>query len=809
MLLPLALMLLLRAPAPDQTVELDGAAALALRDAARGPQARGAAAHAQRRTITVVADERGLELRVRWTLHADEPGWFAGALVGGPLVVESVTLDGRPAAAAGGEPTHVIAWVDGDRELLLRARLTGDPRQREQTFALLPAAIGEAVIDEALGLRLDAVDEPVLLRHDGRTWGGAAGLRLGPRPPARTDEGAGPLAIGRIGIGLSIGDAELRGRARLRWALRRGELTRVAFTATGVGADVRVEGPEVRKVEHVGDRFEVELQSPVTTEVALELSWSAPTPAGDAKLVPPSFALEGTSRDDVSFELARDGDVDVVPTLESWQPTVATRLPSWGRDLVEGQPQAAWVRHGPSHGAQSLQLLRFVPVEAPAVVIERASFELAAAVHGQVLLNARYEVVNERASYLRVRLPARARLLAVEIGGVDVRAARDGDAVLIPMKRSLETLAGLTATPVVLSVLLDGAPWRRRDRRELQLPRVSAPIRTIDAELTLPRDVRATLDEDDDGVARILRHTWRRTDLRRARRKAGKPAGAAPAGDASGTAVYDFEDPSLEDSKAMRQAKEDQLLRKAEEAYNRNDFDGAQAAIDDLRGQGLGGENAEKLESNLMILNAPAPASPMEPEATTTSADVSISLAGKAGVLRRVKDQARARAGGLRTQNFKRKARAKQLRAAGDYAAAEHELERAIQENRSLDKLEQDESQVYDFEAEELAAELEATKTESAARAQLEHSSVQKLWSGASSLVVPGDEHGLGGPEPSIATDAFVDHAEPAPEVPANFGPRVLLPTRGGDTIRYTFDLWGPDTQHVLRVRSRRLRTSP
>ncbi|MBK8238337.1 MAG: hypothetical protein IPK74_22630 [Deltaproteobacteria bacterium] len=82
---------------------------------------------------------------------------------------------------------------------------------------------------------------------------------------------------------------------------------------------------------------------------------------------------------------------------------------------------------------------------------------------------------------------------------------------------------------------------------------------------------------------------------------------------------------------------------------------------------------------------------------------------------------------------------------------------------------------------------------------------MQKLWSGDSSLVVPGDEHGLGGAESTIATEAFVDHAEPAPEVPANFGPRVLLPIRGGDTIRYTFDLWGPDTQHVLRVRSRRL----
>ncbi len=809
-LLP-TLLLLALAPAPGRA-ELGGARYIGLREAAREPESIPARPAARSRTITLRREHGQLLLVARWQLHADEPGWFFGELAGGALVVSEVTLDGHTAAATGGAPSSVVAWVSGTHTLELVARVDGDPSHGPLPITLLPAAIGDAAIAPALGLRLSA-DDGSIVHAAGHTLGGTAALRLELAPPPEPPDDA-TLALGRVGVGLVVGDAELTGRARLQWVLRRGALERVAFTARDVGADLRVEGPFVRKVDRDGDRVVVELQSPATDRVALDLSWSAPTPKGDTAITPPSFVLDGTSRTDSSFELARDGDVDVVPTLEGWQPTIAARLPGWGRDLAAGQPAAAFVRHGETSGKQSLQLLRFVPVEAPAIVVGRANFSLAAARSGQVLLTARYEVVNERASHLRLRLPAGARLLAVEIGGLDVRTARDGDTILIPLKRSLETVAGLVATPVTVAALLPGARWRRRDRREIPLPSVEAPIRDVRARLLLPTETKATIEVREAGVIGIDRAPRPRRVRPRGPRRGF--ATSKTAAEAPGDAAAPMGAPSLADDVGVRQAQEDALLREAEEAYNDNDFDRAQDKLDELDAAGLGGDNLRKLQSNLDVVNAPP--APPEPEAVQAGAVVtSAPTAQKVGIARRVKEQARARATGLRLEARGRKEKAKKLRASGDYKAAEQEYRRAIEQSKQLDKLEQDESRTYEFEAADLEAELEATKTESAARERLESANQQRLFAppGAAAGLRRGNgvELGLGAPGLPWAPDADAWTASvPADALPlslgdgpqANFGPRVLMPLHGGEAILYAFDLWSPASQHVLRVESRK-----
>ncbi|HWB79494.1 MAG TPA: hypothetical protein VG755_31245, partial [Nannocystaceae bacterium] len=473
--LPLLLALALAPPAAG-SVELDGAHAIALRDAAKDPGGAPAGPAAITRTVRLVRTPAGTELRARWRIVAGKPGWLAGRLVSGDVLVRSVTIDGRPAAAAGDSPaTHVLVHVDREVVLELDAIVRGDVSRAPIELGLLPAVRGTVTIDGAPTWRVEASDGGAVIRSKGVAHVGAGELRIVEAPPP-SDEGDAPLAIGRVGVGVLIGEAEIRGRARAQWVLRRGELASVAFTAKHVGDDLKVEGPEVREVKREGDRVTVSLQSPQRGTVALELSWSQTTPKGDTVLTPPEIVLDGASRTEVTLALGRDGDIDVVPELDGWRGIAAQELPAWGRDLIEGAPSAVFSRHGPADPGK-LQLLRFVPVEAPPVVIQQARFSLAVAEHGRTLVQVRYEVVNERASHLRVGLPARARLLAVEVGGEEVRPGEDGAKVLVPIKRSLETVEGLLSTPVVLSYLLEDRAWQRREDRELALCTVDAPIR--------------------------------------------------------------------------------------------------------------------------------------------------------------------------------------------------------------------------------------------------------------------------------------------------------------------------------------------
>lgn len=805
------------AAAPGSSVELSGPRAMGLLEPAESGIAAGP--HASTRSVRLQRRGERLELRVRWDLDAGKPGWFAGELVRGDVRVRSVTIDGRPAATASDpSATYVAAWIDGPTTLELVADLRGDPSRGPVPLALLAATRGTASVTDEPTWRFEAPDPTTgAAIHlggsrgssptaPGITHGAPTDLQLVVRTPPFPD--ASVLAHGRVGVGLFVGDAEIRGHARLQWTLRRGELARVAFVARGVGEDFTVVGPDVREVTRTGDVVQVELQAPVASVVALEATWSQRTPPGEATVVPPVFELQDASRTDASFELGRDGDIDVVPELPGWRQVAAVQLPTWGRDLIEGTPAAAWTRHGAAEAGR-LQLLRFIPVEAPKVVIGEASFDLASADHGTTLVKARYEVLNERASHLRVTPPPSSRILAIEVAGTDARVARDGDALLVPIPRSLETMEGLVAIPVVVSLAVTDRAWKRREHRELPLPSVDAPIRAVTAKWLLPRDVRATIDVGDDGVASIARAPSpprRRRAYRAAPKRGAKSPDAAtaasddldgvtrgPSGSASGS------------STELEQAETDRLLREAQESYNRNEFDDAQERLDELRDRGLADEDAEKLQSNLDIVNAPAPA----PATATTVSGESVSVSSKpspdkAGMFRRIKDQARARGQRKVLENADRKKKAKELRAKGDYAAAEAEYKQVIEENRKLENLEQEESATIDFENDALEAELESTKTEAAARSAIDAQSSTKF---APRFDADDGELGLGAAW--VVTASALDVALAPTPTPANDGPRVLMPTRGGDTVVYSFDLWAPGSRHALVVEAKRRRPRP
>lgn len=809
----LGLGLMVSSVAPEDAAVISGARHGAMVEATRDPEVA-ASVHAASRRIEIVRGKDGrILLRARWQLDAVRAGWLAGVLVRGDVLVRSVTIDGKPAAtAADAEAIYVAAWVTRAAALELVAELRGDPSRGPVPLELLGATRGTAIVRGEPTWRIEgAAKDGATIHTGGVTHGGGSELQLGVVTPPPAD--ADTVAIGRVGIGLFVGDAEIRGRARLQWVLRRGELARVSFVARGVGEDFTVTGPEVREVVREGELVKVELQAPVTGVVALEATWSQKTPAGDAVVTPPSFELADTGRTEASFELGRDGDVDVVPTLDGWRAVAAVQLPTWGRDLIEGASSAAWTRHAPAD-AGKLQLLRFVPVEAPKVVVGEATFELASADHGMTLVKARYEVLNERASHLRVTLPPRARLLAVEIAGVDARTARDGDALLVPIPRSLETLEGLVSIPVVVSVLVEQQRWRRHERRrELPLPSIDAPIRKVGASWLLPRDVKATSDVGEHGITSVYEPPRRKRRNAKASTKYRHPR-RVESKDTQGITLYDFEDDSIDGemtapegaavSDDFRQAESDRLLREAQESYNRNEFDEAQRSIDELRDRGLDDEDADKLQSNLDIVNKPAPA-PDEPASTATSLP-GVALAGKAGVFRRIKEQARARGAKKRIENDLRKRKAKELRAKGDYKAAAAEYEAAIEESKKQSNLEQEESTAMDFEAEALEKELESTKTEEAARASIDQQTKTEL---APPLGEPG-EHGLGAAW--FATTSALDVPDaiaPPPAIPQpvpNFGPRVLMPQSGGGRVAYSFDLWAPSSRHSLVVDARRRR---
>lgn len=664
MSLPLLLALVL-APAPG-FVELERASWDAMR--ALPPAELPVPAWAASRTLTLTPVAGGLQLRARWELRSLSQGaWFSGQVLGDMpgLRLEDLRWNGKPAAVAVGSGGVTVAGkVSGRATIELQAFVPGDPLQAPLLLQVMPATRGrsEAGAPGGLVAALRVPGEAVaVLRPDAAFWSGAGALELSYVSPPAPASAATAMVVARAGIGVTVGDAELRGRARLVWELRRGSVDAVTFRIEGVGADLEVTGLGVRAVQRSGSEVRVELQEPVSGRLELDLRWSAPIgAAAESRVAFPQVVFADVFRGESALQLARDGEVEVVPEASGWTPVRAAALPGWAQGLVEGTPSAAFTASGAASG--SLTLLRFVPLEGPPVVVDVAAYTIATSREGRALIRAHYEVRNERAASLRIRPPAGFTILGVRVAGETAVIARDREgAWRVPLQRSVDTVSGLLSFPIEVALLGEARPWARRERRELALPRLDAPVAVTRVTLHLPPGYRSRLHAGDGEVVDSF---------------------TKGEGITYGLGVGE-----------VGAARADALFQGAVKRWLDNDFKGAQAELDQLRSMGASNENIARLQGNLDLISG---------------------RGGQqdAGVQRRIREQAKARAVDeqVALENLQKQAEAS--RASGDYGAAQSQYQAALEVGDRLAQLEQKESVEQQARNEALRSELKSTAEE-------------------------------------------------------------------------------------------------
>ncbi len=589
-----------------------------------------------RRDVVIAPTSGGLSVVARWQLSGPAPGWVRLVLAPSVMHVETLTFRGqRLDGQATGAGLTVHLFVDSPGELQLEGFVPGDPAQAPVGLPLAAAPVGTV---SAPGLHLrDAV------AVDGTWWTGRQQLVLGPPPPPpRTGE---TLVVAHGGLGVTLQEDALHGRARMLWEVRRGAVEQVSFRLTGAGADLEVTGVGLREWTRRGDRVVATLQAPSEGRVALEATWSRPVPRGTEASVPlPILTPEGAFRADVSLQLARDGELEVLPDLPRWEAIPRDALPTWGRDLVHGTPTAAYVAASARPG--QLGLLRYEPVEAPAVVVDIAAHTLAASREGRVLGRSLYQVRNERASHLRVALPEGSRLLGVRVGREVATPVSDGTpGVLVPLVRSVETVEGLISFPVEVIWLSEGAAWVPGEVRRQVLPVTDAPVGVARTTVHLPPGFGDGGDEAEDRVDTF----------------------SEGEGITYGFAVGD-----------ARAVESDQLFQGAVDDWMNNDFDAAQEKLDELDELGAESEDIDRLASNLEIVFA-TPAAPKEAR-------------GDKRAERRIKAQARARSTEKDRVQKKKVAEAEEAERSGDYARAQSLYGEALELGEELEVLADEES---------------------------------------------------------------------------------------------------------------------
>jgi len=597
-----------------------------------------------------------VRMRVSWRVDAPRPGWLDVVLAGPGVTVDTLTWRGAPAAAhTGPEGTRVTLWVDGPGQLVLDGTHADDPGRGGVDLSLWPAARGTARVAPGWTLQGSGVAQ----LGPGRF--GATGAEMTLKPSPRRARGD-TLATALVGMGVTVTDSEARVEGRLVWQLARGALPAVAFTAPQAGADLEVEGPLVASWERSGDRVAVELRDDAAARIELTVRWTVPVPEGEASsLAVPQLEPEAAFRTSRALQVARDGEVEVVPSAPGWQARPPSRLPPWGRGLVQGAATSAYVTSGTEPAR--LQLYRFQPVSQPPTLVDVQQITAALSEEGRVLMRVHYAVRNDRGAFLRVEPPEGTRILGAVVAGETAEPARDGEAWLLPLKKSVETVQGLLSFPVQLVIVGERSAWSRREQRTLPLPTVDAEVAVSQVTLHLPPRYRPTHDDDEHGTVAAF---------------------SEGEGITYGFAVGD-----------SRAAEADRRFQQAVTAWMSNEFDEAQGYLDELTEMGAGNDNVRRLQSNLDLLSGGGGGGD----------DASVALE------RRVKDQAKARALDDTRKQQEVLDKAEQYAIAGEYEKAEEAYGDALRLGEKLSKLDQAEDMGNAFRNEEVKRKLSQTKT--------------------------------------------------------------------------------------------------
>ncbi|MBK7828097.1 hypothetical protein [Nannocystis sp.] len=270
-------------------------------------------------------------------------------------------------------------------------------------------------------------------------------------------------------------------------------------------------------------------------------------------------------------------------------------------------------------------------------------------------------------------------MLGVRVAGETAVIARDRDgAWRVPLQRSVDTVSGLLSFPVEVALLGDAAAgaWARREKRELPLPRLDAPVAVTRVTLHLPPGYRSRLKP---GEGEVVAAFTRGEGIHY-----GLGVGEVGAAEA------------------------DALFQSAVKGWLGNDFDKAQADLDRLRALGAKNENIERLQGNLDLISGKE----KDGKANAGKQDESVN--------RRIREQARARAVDDQVAVQALQQEAEKSRQAGDYKAAESQYRKALEVGDKLAKLEQRESVEQSSVNAALQSELEVTKKEARAVRQVQ-----------------------------------------------------------------------------------------
>jgi hypothetical protein len=210
-------------------------------------------------------------------------------------------------------------------------------------------------------------------------------------------------------------------------------------------------------------------------------------PLNDANATTPILAFKDAQRETGEILVEGQGTLELAAKESGGLKRLDIKEVSpYLRALSRYSLQAAFRYHRQAKESPALALewTRFPDSSVLAAIAERATVTTLVTSEGKSLTEVRLTVKNQAQPFLKVELPAGARILTAEVSGEKVKPVQGTDGDRVPLLRAGLRPAG--AYTVSFVFLHSGAPFAKKGDSDISLPKMDVPINVLEWELFLP-----------------------------------------------------------------------------------------------------------------------------------------------------------------------------------------------------------------------------------------------------------------------------------------------------------------------------------
>lgn len=258
---------------------------------------------------------------------------------------------------------------------------------------------------------------------------------------------------------------------------------------------INVTGADVREAQVRGQHVTVYLRGKIEENTRLRMEWESALPASGLKSFQGVRLQSGHWSSGTLVISNSAGNAEVLAEgMSGLEPMALADVPPQARALLQGTPVLAYSVASRQFSAQVdvVSLAEFALRES---IADLAHFELSYLEDGSMMGRVRYEIRNRNKQFLKLELPAGARVLVSKVNEKAVALApmvESPDTYRLPLVRSTSSVKGLVSFPVEIVYVTKTSALERRGEVSLQLPRIDLPVAYAWCNAYLPEKMKVS-----------------------------------------------------------------------------------------------------------------------------------------------------------------------------------------------------------------------------------------------------------------------------------------------------------------------------